>query len=150
MKTIGDRIRGEREAQGLTRDDLASYAGMAKTTLSDLELGESKSTTKLHRIAEKLGVSADWLATGKGPKRTLEVASQTARLTAATVVNATQAIRTFLGRRGVEYDPIEHAGLFVAVYPEAARIGENPSNEELMTFASAVADLVQQHVGGTG
>lgn len=38
------------------------------STLSDLELGLSKSTTALHRIAARLGVRTEWLETGRGPK----------------------------------------------------------------------------------
>lgn len=68
MSTIGERIREERERYKLSRDELARHAGIAPTTLSDLELDRSKSTTKLHRIAERLGVRPEWLETGKGPK----------------------------------------------------------------------------------
>ena len=69
MTTIGDRIRAEREAQGITRPDLARSAGISPTTLSDLELGRSKSTTALHKIAVRLGVSVNWLETGRGNRR---------------------------------------------------------------------------------
>ncbi len=72
MVTIGDRIRAEREAQGIDRADLAAYAGIAKTTLSDLERGSSKSTTTLHRIADRLKVTTKWLETGRGAKRVEE------------------------------------------------------------------------------
>lgn len=68
MTTIGERIRTERKRQGLTQQDLAQYAGIAKQTLSDLENGSSKSTTTLPKIAERLGLSASWLQTGRGPK----------------------------------------------------------------------------------
>ncbi|MBN5015903.1 helix-turn-helix transcriptional regulator [Stenotrophomonas muris] len=70
METIGSRIRAEREAQGISRAELAKFAGIASTTLSNLELGLSKSSTALHKIASRLGVHADWLESGKGPKTT--------------------------------------------------------------------------------
>ena len=44
MDTIGTRIRAEREAQGISRNDLAKAAGIAPTTLSNLELGLSRSS----------------------------------------------------------------------------------------------------------
>lgn len=69
MGTVGARIRFEREAQGVSREDLAKAAGIGVSTLSDLELDRSKSTTKLHRIAERLGVRTEWLETGKSPKQ---------------------------------------------------------------------------------
>jgi phage repressor protein C with HTH and peptisase S24 domain len=68
METIGTRIRAEREAQRISRNDLAKAAGIAPTTLSNLELGLSKSSTALHKIAARLGVRTDWLETGKLPK----------------------------------------------------------------------------------
>lgn len=68
METIGTRIRAEREARGISRGELAKFAGIAPTTLSNLELGLSKSSTALHKIAARLGVHADWLETGRGPK----------------------------------------------------------------------------------
>lgn len=67
MRT-GDRIRAEREAQKISRTELARYAGIATSTLSDLELGLSKGTTALHKIAERLGVNPTWLETGRGAK----------------------------------------------------------------------------------
>ncbi len=68
MDTIGSRIRTEREAQKVSRADLARSAGIAPSTLSDLELGLSKSTTALHRIASRLQVRSEWLETGRGAK----------------------------------------------------------------------------------
>lgn len=68
MTTIGERIRAERERQEISREDLAKAAGISRTTLSDLELGYSKSTTALHKIAARLGVSASWLEQGRGRK----------------------------------------------------------------------------------
>lgn len=61
-------MRQEREALGISRKVLANAAGIAITTLSDLELGESQTTTALHRIARRLGVRTEWLETGKGSK----------------------------------------------------------------------------------
>lgn len=73
MNTIGERVRAEREAQGVSRAELARAAKMAVSTLSDLELGLSKSTTQLHLLAGRLNVRAEWLASGKGPKEPPEV-----------------------------------------------------------------------------
>lgn len=71
--TIGQRLRAEREARKVSREDLAKVMGVAVSTLSDLELERSQSTTKLHRAAEFLKVSAKWLETGKGPKEVVQV-----------------------------------------------------------------------------
>lgn len=42
-------------------------AGIAYSTLADVENGFSDSTTALHRIAKRLKVRVEWLETGKGP-----------------------------------------------------------------------------------
>lgn len=68
METIGQRLRAERERQGITRAELARHMNVAVSTLSDLELDESKSTTKLHLAAERLGLNPRWLETGRGKK----------------------------------------------------------------------------------
>jgi len=69
METMGERIRAEREDQGLSRATVAKRAKIAPSTLSDLELGYSTQSVALHRIADALGVSARWLETGTGGKR---------------------------------------------------------------------------------
>jgi phage repressor protein C with HTH and peptisase S24 domain len=66
METIGGRIRRIREAKGISRGDLAKMAGLAYSSLSDLEAGKAKTTTVLHKIAAGLGVRVEWLETGKG------------------------------------------------------------------------------------
>jgi len=68
MNTLGMRIRAEREAQNISRKELAKAAGIKPTTLSDLELGLSKSSGALYKIARRLGVLPEWLETGRGVK----------------------------------------------------------------------------------
>lgn len=59
-----------REAKGISRADLAKAAGLAYSTLSDLEGGKARSTTVLHHIAARLGTRVEYLETGKGsPER---------------------------------------------------------------------------------
>lgn len=66
---IGERIKQEIDADpAKSQVAAASYAGIGKTTMSDLIVGRSKSSTKLHLIAEYLGVTTRWLETGKPPK----------------------------------------------------------------------------------
>lgn len=108
MATIGSRIRKEREEQGLSREEVAKAAGIAKTTLSDLELGRSQSSAALHRLAAVLHVRPEWAETGKGPKHAGEVKSQAARLSGQMILDAyrtaTQAI-VFMGQSPEDFDP---------------------------------------------
>jgi SOS-response transcriptional repressor LexA len=67
--TIGERIQRELDADpDKSAAEAAKYAGLGKSTLTELIKGRSKSSTKLHLIAEYLGVTPKWLETGKGPK----------------------------------------------------------------------------------
>lgn len=68
MNTIGSRVRLEREAKGISRADLAKTTGIGYSTISELERGGMQTSTKLHVIADALGVTVRWLETGKGPK----------------------------------------------------------------------------------
>lgn len=75
LNTIGDRIRHAREhgpSGKVSRKDLATAAGIAYSTLADVENGLSNSTTALHRIAKRLRVRVEWLETGKGPVEAAE------------------------------------------------------------------------------
>lgn len=69
LSTVGDRIRYARDhgpAGKVERKELAAFAGIAYSTLADVENGNSASTTVLHRIAKRLKVRVEWLETGKG------------------------------------------------------------------------------------
>ena len=70
MDHLGTRIRSTRERIGLTARELASRAGMAYSTLMDIENGRSRRSLNLHRIAEVLGVSALFLETGRDESHT--------------------------------------------------------------------------------
>lgn len=70
--TIGDRVKQGREAIGLKVEDLAAQAGLAASTLYELERGDNKSTKKLHRIAAVFGVATECLESGKGWAKALE------------------------------------------------------------------------------
>lgn len=66
---VGDRIKEARLKlhPELSVPVLARRVGLATSTLYELERGEMQTTTKLHRIADFLGVTAEWLESGKGP-----------------------------------------------------------------------------------
>ena len=66
--SIGTRIRERRKEIKLTQQALAQKVGMAQASLSELETGESNSSTLLASIAAALGINALWLEAGKGPK----------------------------------------------------------------------------------
>lgn len=68
MKTLRERLISEREAQGLTQDQLAHKAVCKQSNIGSLESGQQKSSKHIPAIADALGINALWLAEGRGPK----------------------------------------------------------------------------------
>lgn len=67
--SIGTRIKECRKEAKLTQKQLAEKIGIRQSTLSELENGESAGTTLTATFAKELRVSALWLETGRGEKR---------------------------------------------------------------------------------
>jgi transcriptional regulator with XRE-family HTH domain len=67
MTTAGQRIRQAREARDLSTREAAKLIGIGKSTLSEIENGDSKfpSAEVLFRMADVLGVSARWIVFGE-------------------------------------------------------------------------------------
>jgi transcriptional regulator with XRE-family HTH domain len=71
MASVGDRIRERRIELGWTQDQLAQKACISKSFLSDLENNKrSVSASNLLDISVELGLSLDYLMTGRGTKST--------------------------------------------------------------------------------
>lgn len=58
LKTFGARIRALRQARGLSQEKLAELAGLHRTYISSIELGERNVSLKnIQALADALGVS---------------------------------------------------------------------------------------------
>lgn len=68
METFGDRVREARKKRGMTQKQLASASGLSQTTISDIERGRNDSSADIVPLARALGVNAEWLADGRGPR----------------------------------------------------------------------------------
>lgn len=66
--SVGQRIKEARKEAGLTQAELCAKVGMNQSTLSELERGDSRSTSFVASLAAALRVSPLWLETGRGPK----------------------------------------------------------------------------------
>lgn len=67
MATIGERIRQVRERRGWTQEKLADEARISRGFLSEVEKhGKNISLDLLVRVANALGASVGYLATGEG------------------------------------------------------------------------------------
>jgi len=67
IEGLGPRMRNARQARGLTQDDLARDVGVRCLAISEAERGEATPhASTVVAVANRLGVSTDWLLTGKG------------------------------------------------------------------------------------
>jgi len=67
MATVGERIKQVREAKGWTQERLADEAKISRGFLSEVEKhGKNISLDLLLRVANALGASVAYLATGEG------------------------------------------------------------------------------------
>lgn len=134
--TLGERIREEREAQGISRVDLAKHAGIAVSTLSDLELGLSKGTTVLHKIAFKLGVSSHWLETGKGKKEPQLVdPSQSVGLDVTKLTDLIETLEAAAVQAGRDIPPRTKARVLASLY------ASNASREAVVAALASIFAL---------
>ncbi len=73
--SLGKRIRQKREALKLTQDDLAKNLGLTSQYISIIEQDKrSPSLSALLKLAEELGVTIDYLVSGK-ERATLDLIS---------------------------------------------------------------------------
>ena len=94
--TIGQRIKKTRLEFPMTQKELASKAGIAQPTLSELERGDSSGSSHLASIAAALGVSALWLEKEKGPKYPIKNISPKEMLLVIAYREATDEGKTFI------------------------------------------------------
>lgn len=69
MRTLSKRLAEARKDKGWSQEELARRAGCSQSLIGNLEAERQQGSAKLPQIADALGVSALWLAEGKGPKR---------------------------------------------------------------------------------
>lgn len=77
MNQMGIRARKRRQEIGLTQKDIAEASGVSRPFISEFESGgRIPSVSVLNQIAEKLGVTLDYLVNG-GDKKTKQIKEQT-------------------------------------------------------------------------
>jgi transcriptional regulator with XRE-family HTH domain len=85
----GHRLKERRVELGMSVAQLARSAGIAASTLYDLERGNSQSSRQMHRLCSSLGLNPNWVEAGAGPRlvseepaeNTLEITYRGARIT---------------------------------------------------------------------
>jgi len=96
METVGDRVKARRVELGWTQEALAEKAGVSTSFLSDLENDRRGASAKnLHDIAQVLGLSLDYLMTGRGPKTAQDADSREVRIPSSLARLASEAGLSF-------------------------------------------------------
>lgn len=114
MSTVGERVRKEREARGITRGALSQMTGVGYSTLAELENGRMQTTTKLRVIAEALGVSLSYLETGRGSRE--GEPSQPVGLDIAKLTDLLETVEAAAEKAGVRLPPRVKARLVASLY----------------------------------
>lgn len=65
MDSIGSRLKALRQEKGWSQLQLAEAAGVSQSAIGNIESGQRKRPRDLVSIGAALGVSAEWLETGK-------------------------------------------------------------------------------------
>ncbi|WP_396615529.1 helix-turn-helix domain-containing protein [Lysobacter soli] len=146
MKTVGERIVKARDQKGWSRRKLADTAGVPYPTLAGLENGDQQTSSWVPAIAAATGVSALWLASGKGDMRPQVAAVQPSQLTrfdADKVEDTVTALLTVLRRRDPTATLSFEDRIDVETFCEAYALLEELEDERQGREAGAViADLV--------
>lgn len=66
MKTLKERLVSARKAAGLTQAQLAQQANLSQSTVAQIESGRNAGTKFASLLAKPLGVTIEWLLTGRG------------------------------------------------------------------------------------
>lgn len=102
---IANRIRTLRKSRGRSIKELAELTAISQGYLSDVERGKSSlSGEKLARLAEQLGVTTDYLLSGREEHRTTEIVQIPAGLSEAAEtldLSYAKTIRLLAGKQSI-------------------------------------------------
>ena len=114
MATVGERIKQVRESKGWTQDRLADEAKISRGFLSEVEKhGKNISLDLLLRVANALGASVAYLATGEGSQpgekkpvmipRALSEAAEQLHLSYPETLDLLEAYNSVIARRSSRF-----------------------------------------------
>lgn len=67
INTFADRVRNRRTYLGMSQEGLAKASGVSQSTIAQIERGRNQGTKHILALARALGVTPEWLETGRGP-----------------------------------------------------------------------------------
>jgi DNA-binding XRE family transcriptional regulator len=139
MDTIGSRLKWAREQRGLTQAALARTARVLTHAIGQLEDGLRAPPTDVSSLASALGVSAAWLATGRGQWRATPVLGgcdqPSASASDAGAAGALGATIVQLGLQLALLSPMARS----SIAPLLAQVAQDP---ECAAEAARIADAI--------
>lgn len=97
--TLPDRIKATRQKLGWSQARLASEAGVSQSTIGNIESGFRQRPRELVSIAQALGVSPEWLETGRTQNKLLELVQQGSAADVASVRGAVEFLAAFAAQQ---------------------------------------------------
>lgn len=134
----------------MSRDELGRRVGKKYSYIAELENGGMKSSTKLHTIADALGLNAAWLETGKGEKFSQpkpQSQSQSLKLDPMILAESIAACRSLAKRQGWDYDPQFNADVTCDAYALRLLLPDAPSQTDVIDFGQKVAERLAREFG---
>ena len=162
MNTFSQRLIAAMDGPPkVTQVALAKACGVSQPTVNDWRSGKSQSMGMeyLFTVARKLGVSPEWLATGKGEMRgqvsELSKESQSLGLDAPTLAAALGYVEKLMAMNGVAFNAVRDADLVAAAYGVEARERAQLPPDNLLSFGEALKKRVAERLAandksGTG
>lgn len=97
--TLSDRIKATRQKLGWSQAHLAAEAGISQSTIGNIESGFRQRPRELVSIAQALGVSPEWLETGKTQNALLELVQRGSAPDVASVRGAVEFLAAFAAQQ---------------------------------------------------
>lgn len=118
-----ERIRHARTRAGLSQSDLAELIAKPKAMIGRWEIADrNPGVESLHLLSKALGVSLQWLATGKDPTPKKKPVADAA-LDEELLLAAYEAVQSVYLERKIKASPSALLRLAVSIYMEAQQIG---------------------------
>lgn len=138
---LGKRLTQAMRDAGIDRRELARLSGVAYSTIAGIESGAQKRTTALVALASTLGVTPEWLQTGKGDKYAqakTAAQSHTVQLDLGTLIRAVKFMQRMAAMHGATFDPLRDADLLVNAYEIESQESVPTQSDNLLDFGDAL------------
>lgn len=80
MPKLSERLKYIRAHYGLSQADLADKAGTTQQAIQQAEKGKARQPRYLHKLAQELDISVEWMVFGEAEKNILSPQKENSRL----------------------------------------------------------------------